>query len=259
MKDYLPIFDTDDLTTGERWQKLKIFIETWYEVEIPDKPISTELNKPAIDTHLKLPKSIETFCSVANQLQHIEHIYPYSGQKTNKFSAIFRDGIDLSFLEKHKAFTLLLQAEGDIYWGIKQSDFEEENPKVYSYVLNYDIDDNTFELHGPSNPTVTSFLLNHILLYLSNCSSFGMTVENVDPIRTLLKTNLKNHIIYDGLELFEDKNLIAFISGTLFDEDHFSFYFHLKDNRAIETLPKPIIDMVQSRNGWTSNRFNQFS
>lgn len=258
MKTYHPIFTTDNITTNERWKRVRNFIENWYDFEIPDFDIRDELIGIENEINVKLPKSIQSFFTLAKQLQSKEHTYSYNEQKKDKFSSIFRDCLDISFLEKHNALSLLIQAEQDTYWAIKKADFEEENPKVYSYYLNYDSND--FELYGNPYPSVTSFVLNHILLYLDNCSSFGINTQNVEPLRETLKANLKNYILYDGIELFEDENVIAFITESLFDENYFSLYLHLKDDREIESLPEVITDMIRNREqGWTSNRFNQFS
>ena len=260
MKKYLPIFTTNNLTTDERWKTLRKFIETWYDFEIPNTDFKSQLIELENSLNFKIPQSIERFFILANQLQSIEHIYTYSGQKTNKFSSIFRDCLDISFLEKHNALSLLIQAEQDIYWAIKRTDFKEENPKVYSYFLNYDNDNNDFELYGNPYSSVTSFVLNHIFTYLNNCSSFGMQIKNVGLFREKLKSSFENHIFYDGIELFEDENLIAFINEDLFEKDSFNFRLHVKENREIKSLPSTIINILKNKDGgWTSNRFNEFS
>ncbi|SKB84242.1 hypothetical protein SAMN05660841_02639 [Sphingobacterium nematocida] len=259
MKEYRPIFTTNDLTTAEKWRRLRKFIENWYDFEIPNTTYQSQWIALKNSLPFALPPFAERFFSLAHQLQDVEHIYPYSGQKTNKFSSIFRDCLDISFLEKHDALSLLIQAEQDTYWAIKRIDFEEENPPVYSYFLNYDDDTGDFELYGTPYPSVTSFVLKHMLLYLHNCSSFGVQIENVDRFKEKIKSSFKNHIIYDGIELFEDENLIAFIDEDLFDEGNYYFRLHLKDNREIESLPEEIIHILKTRNGgWTSNRFNGY-
>ncbi len=260
MEKYFPVFTTNDLTIDEKWATLRTFIESWYDFEIPNTAYQNQLTELENALPFALPLSAERFFILANQLQSTEHLYPQSGQKTNKFSAIFRDGLDISFLEKHHALSLLIQAEQDIYWAIETTDFKEENPKVHSYFLNYDDDNGDFERYGAPYPSVTSFVLKHMLTYLNNCSSFGMQIDNVELFREKIKSSFGNHIFYDGIELFEDENLIAFIDEDSFDEGSFYFRLHLKDNRQIESLPEAIIDLLKNRTGgWTSNRFNEFS
>ena len=259
MKKYLPVFTTDDLTTDEKWATLRKFIENWYDFEIPNTAYNNQLTELEKSFPFTFPLAAERFFTLANQLQSVGHIYPNSGQKTNKFSSIFRDGLAISFLEKHQALSLLLQAEQDIYWAIETADFKEENPKVYSYFLDYESDNGDFERYGAPYPSVTSFVLKHMLTYLNNCSSFGMQIENMDSFKEKLKSSFVNHIIYDGIELFEDENIIAYIDEDLFDEGSFYFRLHLKENRDIESLPEVIIDVFKNRKGgWTSNRFNDF-
>ncbi|MBA5792628.1 hypothetical protein H1R17_01160 [Flavobacterium sp. xlx-214] len=259
MKKYLPIFTTNNLTIDERWNILRQFIENWYDFEIPDTKFESQLIELENSLNLKLPKCIGRFFILASQLQNMGHTYTYSGQKSNKFSSIFRDCLDISFLEKHNALSLLIQAEQDTYWAIKRTDFKEENPKVYSYFLNYESDNNDFELYGSPFFSVTSFVLNHILIYLNNCSSFGMLIENVELFREKIKSSFENHIFYDGMELFEAENLIAFINEDLFEKGNFNFVLHLKENREIKNLPHTIIDILENKEGgWTSNRFNEF-
>lgn len=257
MKKYRPIFTTNDLTTAEKWSLLRMFIENWYDFEIPDKAYQNQWKALENSLPFTLPPFSERFFTLAHQLQDVAHVYPYSGQKTNKFSSIFRDCLDISFLEKHDALSLLIQAEQDTYWAIKRIDFEEENPQVHSYFLNYENDKGDFECYGTPYPSVTSFVLKHMLLYLNNCSSFGIQIEDVERFREKINSSFKNHIMYDGIELFEDENLIAFIDEDLFDEGNYYFRLHLKDNREIQSLPEAIIHILKNRNGgWTSNRFN---
>ena len=251
MKDYFPLFKTDVLTADERWLLLRKFIEDWYDFKISDNDYKTEWDNLQKTVAIKLPKSVERLFTLAKQLQETEHTNTYGAERTNKFSSIFRDNLHISLLEKHHTLTLLMQAEGDMFWGIHKTDVVEENPKVYSYFLDYNTDE--FEPYGISNPTITSFLLNHMLLYLANCSSIIRPVKNVEPLRASLKANLKNNMVYDGLELFEDNNLIAFISEDLSVKDNFKFYLHLKKNREFKSLPEEISNIIkdEKEGGWT--------
>ena len=63
--------------------------------------------------------------------------------------------------------------------------------------------------------------------------------------REKLNSSFENHIFYDGIELFEDENLIALINEDLFEKDRFNFRLHLKDNREIKSLPDTIIDILK--------------
>ncbi|SHE49443.1 hypothetical protein [Pedobacter caeni] len=260
MKDYKPLFKTDQPTVADKWGLIRTLIEDWYDFEIPktdDLEAFSELEKRL---NLKLPAAIKAYFLLSKQLKEVVYTYP-NGQKDNWFANIFRDGFIISDFKGHNAITLMVQAEQDMYWAIKKEDLLEDDPAVYCYLLDYDDDTNEkFDFFGLASSSVSSFVTDHLLSYLSNCSTFAMPAEDIDQLRTILKLNLANHYKSGDLEIFEDENIIAFFSRNIFEEeDSYSLYFHLKENREISSVPAPFLDLLKQRGaGWTSGRFNDY-
>ena len=258
MKNYIPIFKTEVADISEKWNLIRTFIEGWYNFKIPVTDFREQLSYLEKELNIELPKAVAEYYTLANQLAEIVYTYPNGNIKSDRFLGIFRDCFEISFLEQHNAYTLMKQAEGDIYWAVKKEDIFKEDATVYCYLLDYDDDSNNkFDLFGMSHQSVTAFALNHIFSYLSNCSSFGMPVENMEALRIILEKNLENHVYFDGLEFYEDNNIIAYFAEDMFEENSYTFCFYLRENREVATVPKPILELVQY-SGWTSNRFNNF-
>lgn len=259
MKNYNPLFKTAHPTVADKWRLIRTLIESWYDFEIPDTDYSAAFAALEQELSFKLPIAVKAYFLLSKQLAEATYTYP-NGQQSNQFENIFRDGLHISILKDHDAISLMIQAEQDTIWAIKMEDLSEDDPAVYCYLLDYDDDTNEkFDYFGLVSPSVSSFAIGHLLSYLTHCSSFAMPVEDIDQLRDILKSNLASHHRSEGLEIFEDENIIAFFSKDIFEEeDRYSLYFHLKENREISTIPAPFLDLLkQGGAGWTSGRFNE--
>lgn len=258
MKNYKPLFKTDHPTVADKWLLIRTLIESWYDFEIPDTDHSAAFIALEQELNLRLPIAVKACFLLSKQLAEVTYTYP-NGQRSNQFANVFRDSLHISILKDHDAISLMIQAEQDTIWAIKMEDLPEDDPAVYCYLLDYEDDTNEkFDFFGLVSSSVSSFAIGHLLSYLTNCSSFAMPVEDMDHLRGILKSNLASHHKHEDLEVFEDENIIAFFSKNIFEEeDSYSLYFHLKENREISSIPAPILGLLQEKGGgWTSGRFN---
>lgn len=260
LKDYTPLFKTDHPTVADKWLLIRTLIENWYDIEISDTDHSAAFVALEQALHVKLPIAVKAYFLLSKQLAETPYTYP-NGQQSNQFENIFRDGLHISHLKDHDAISLMIQAEQDTIWAIKMKDLSEDDPTVYCYLLDYEDDTNEkFDFFNSVSASVSSFALGHLLSYLTNCSSFAMPVEDIAQLRGILKSNLTNHHLSEDLEIFEDENIMAFFSKDIFEEeDSYSLYFHLKENREIDSIPAPLLGLLKEKGaGWTSGRFNDY-
>lgn len=259
---YLPIFTSISADTTDRWKLIKNFIESWHQITIPHLDKTNQITDTEQKLGLVLPFSFRQYINISSQLLDINYTF-HNGQKSNAFSKIFRDCFEVELLEKHDAVSLMIQGEADFYWAIKRTDLHIDDPKVYGYILDFDCPTNDkFDFIGEMYPTITSFVLNHLLSYLQseNSSGFGIQTNNVESIYQGLKSSFTSHSKFDATEIFESENMVAFIQKDISepDSDEHTFGFHIWNVNKKYEVPEIVLELAKNR-GWSYGDFTQIS
>lgn len=194
--NYEPCFATVPPSPQARWTLLREFISRWHEIELPllrdaasaASDIESTLNR-------QLPESIREWIALARDLSERGH-----------FGEVFRDQFEVTRISRLAITTLLLQGEQDIYWAIQDSYLNLPDPPVDSY---WNGDANRFEFFERSAPTLTSFVLSHLIHFLGP----GLvTTRRLDAAFIAeLHTSFPVVVRFDNLQIFEMTNLIAVI------------------------------------------------
>jgi hypothetical protein len=259
-KSYFPIFTNLSADPAERWELIRSFIESWYNINIPNIEQTNQI--AAIEQRLGfvLPYSFQQYIHISSQLLALKYTFQ-NGQKSNSFSNIFRDCFEVKYLKEHDAISLMIQGEGDFYWAIKKSDLHMDDPKVYGYGLDYECPTNEkFDFFGEVYQTITSFVLNHIFSYVNGSGGFGIQTHHVADLSQGLKSSFESHSKFDETEIFESENMIAFIQKDFFNANStkHSFVFHILDENKNAEIPPFVLELSKNK-GWYYGSFIQNS
>jgi hypothetical protein len=261
MNDYYPVFTNVSKDVSERWERIRKFLETWHTLEIPRLDYANELENIEADLGVQLPTSFKNYITLSKQLLSMNTSYP-NGYETNAFSRVFRDYFEIKLLEEHRAISMLLQAEGDFYWAVKKTDLHVEDPAVHGYLLDYDsLTSNKFDHFGHLYSSLTSFVLVHLFTYLQKVdgSGFGALIEHKQAALALLEDCFASHATVDGVDIFESKNMLAFLHEDPFEElERYTLGVHLRKAVDKATLHKNVWEL-STKAGWVYGAFAERS
>lgn len=241
MNNYQPVFLDNDISIKKRWENLEYFTEQWYETKIHKEDFTQEITEIEKRFNFLLPQSAKYFLTFAKRLENMHITYP-NGCESNLFNETLRDCVEIKMYEEFDILSLLIQAEGDIIWGIRKIDFKKENPEIFCFLLNYDTD--SFEAYPDENkPSVTSFILNHLISYLGNCNSFNIPSKSVEEFAQISKKYFGNYKTYDDITLAEDTNIL------IHKYQHFGeplTGFNIRTNNTLDKLPSEIVYFLKN-------------
>lgn len=156
MENYYPVFNDASLNLSERWLAIRKFIENWHEITIPQVDSKKEIENIESELGISLPVSFKEYIKLSEQLL-ITSIDYRNGYKSSGYNHVFRDNFKVVRLEQHNAISLMLQAEGDLYWAVKEEDLKYDDPPVQMYIMDYDSGDEKFIYYKQFSNTLTGF------------------------------------------------------------------------------------------------------
>jgi hypothetical protein len=106
--------------------------------------------------------------------------------------------------------SLNLQAEGDVHWAVKYVAFDEPDPPVDVYFLEYDRDDNRFvREESLARLSVTDFAISYLLSYAHGKTGFGVDVEDCSKFIDEVRLQVASCSRFGGRWLIEDAGILA--------------------------------------------------
>ena len=145
MPDYRPCFSDVDDDWRKRWEMLRNFIRTWYSVkpfpekgrahylipdEFPERLFPVETWGPNVETieeklAVRLPPSLREWHSLFSQT-------------SSNFYNLLRDDHWMEWSDNGNMLVFRVISEGNVAWGIRKTDLQEDDPVVYEMdVLKY--------------------------------------------------------------------------------------------------------------------------
>lgn len=174
-----------------RWQLVRAFAERWCGARLPSNGArDTNVRSLAIREWLALGRELEA-----------------AGQP-------LRDGTpSLASLEEHAATSILLQAEGDLHWAVRNDAMSLADPPVYTFVLDYEGDRPEQFITcspDPEHSSLSAFAIDYLASYMHTAGG-GMTVEIGDAPASLtrLRSTFSSHAELDGAFYFESDDLLV--------------------------------------------------
>lgn len=217
----------------ERWEVIDDIIRSWLRADytrVPDQSGIEEIEKRI---GALLPASFKEWCYFAWAAPQIEDYF------------ILRDEFIVKRLEDHDAISLVLQGEGDYYWAVKSEFWEQEDPPVIGYALDYDTPEELFVEQGKWSPTVSSFALDYLLMYLSSDGG-GFSAPMTSPAfeREALIADLGPPTIFGHLEIFTRDGILAYHSQSECWRDD-AIKVRIQHNTPLRKLPLSIQHLLR--------------
>lgn len=255
MTDYFPVFTHTPDNISQKWQLIRKFVEQWNNITIPALDFNEDILEIEDKLKVKLPDSFKNYITLSKQLLSLEMKYP-NGEKSNAYSILFRDCFVVEKIKNQDAISLMIQGENDYYWAVKIDDLQFENPPVHGYILDYENPNNDkFDYSEQTHLTITAFTIGHLLSYIHRNSGFGGDFEN-ENLTNLLNSCFTNITTFDGIKIYETKNIIAFYQYNLdYAYLKYDLSVHLWRDFKVHDIPKNIIELSKERN-WCYGIFN---
>lgn len=234
-RDYLPCFAAVPDTWDGRWAVLREFVRRWHGFPLgPVGRHSSLVEQEQSKLGLALPPSFREYVSFSEEL---------TAQNT---FGILRDCYEVSRLEAHSAVSLLLQGEGDVYWAVKLEDFNEDDPPVNNYYLDYDKSE--FVHLSLDSPLITSWLLGHLAHFL--CGKGGGFFVALKPTETFLADIRRAFPVtarFGDLQVFESENIFAMIAPPGFGDAEYHLLVEVYRPMPMKRIPDCVL--AHTRNG----------
>lgn len=211
--DYEPCFHNIPDTWSGRWQLVREFTRRWHGVTLSEVGQHTSVvQSKESELGIKLPPSFREWVAFSTELI------------AQGSFGILRDCYEVTRLEEHRATSLLLQGEGDVYWAVKDENLGEPDPPIDMYFLDYESETSDRFVHCATEyPHLTSFVLGHMSYFLHGKG--GGCLVRVNPSDEFLAEMHAAFPVqskFDDLLIFEKLNLIVmlFPTGSKTDECH---------------------------------------
>jgi uncharacterized protein (TIGR02996 family) len=214
--DYEPVFRDVPVDWKGRWRLLREFIERWHGIPMPDVGGRVlEVEQTEKELGCRLPLSVREWIAFGSDLMHQQ-----------RFDQVLRDWHMVKRLDDLAAISLMLQAEGDFYWAIKEEDLAVADPPVQGYVLDWEHEaEHRFVAYGPSPfaPRLTNFVMGHMSCFLHGVGGgFGADVRAAAELTTLTRQLTKafpSHAQFDDLSVFEATNVIVLLGPSRYGDN----------------------------------------
>lgn len=211
-ENYTPIFHDLPSDLKSRWELVREFIRGWYKFELQHsiQEATSSTSNTEFFGH-SLPFSVKEWIYLAQELE-----------QKGRFG-IFRDTFLVREIEEISALSLLVQAEGDLYFVVRSEYLETEDPPVDVYYFNEQ--DASFTYYERNAERVTNFALSHLIYYsYGKGGGFGVDITITAKFIQDMKDSFETFIHLDHLTIFERQNMIAFFSPShLPEKSHFRF------------------------------------
>lgn len=216
--DCLPLF-RHGVPDGwkERWRLIREFTERWHQRSLGDVGGRTE-EIAEVDRHLgrTLPASVREWVAFAHDVRQSPH-----------YIDVLRDVCEIEELNGLSAVSLVVLCERNYRWAVRHADLAQPDPPVHGFLSVYDDnpDDETDETFVPDErnpiaPTVTAFAWDYVMAYTHGAGGefLGDVQEPAQLLRDL-KAAFPVQSNFDGMQIFEDDNIIVRLSTSIWSQD----------------------------------------
>lgn len=163
----------------ENWAFIDWFISYWLDADYVAKPVPDDVAALESKLGIVLPPSAKCWYALTESFEDLKRFswrwddpFPWkcwysstdSSEGQNRFAWRGDDPCP-STLHDLDSISLLQQAEGDVYWGIKATDLIHADPPVMEYLIDYDSATECFEESETRAPIVSAFALDYLLSY----------------------------------------------------------------------------------------------
>jgi uncharacterized protein (TIGR02996 family) len=192
----------------ERWRLIREFTERWHRIPLGDVGgRQQEIAEAEARLGRTLPPSVREWVAFA-----------YDVRRDSRYHDVLRDVYDMGVISGQPAVSLLAQAEGDFYWGIRFTDFTLPDPPVLDYCP--DSENGRYEVCVPVPnlqpcPSLTSFVLAYAMGYAyGEGGGFHADVpESAQLLRDLAQTFLRP-TRFDIGDIYEIDNLMVTVTPS---------------------------------------------
>lgn len=196
--NYLPVFIEEPQSLAERWMLIREFIRRWHRTEL-DLSYDERLFELSQQKYFgqTIPPSMKEWICLAKELE-----------QKDKFD-IFRDDFLVEEIKEINAVSLLVYAEGDIHFVVKEENMKLEDPPVDEYLFD---GVSSFSFYAKSADHITSFVLDHLIYYLHGVGG-GCSIE-FDPSDDFIKAlqdSFETEVHFDHIRVFEKPNMVALV------------------------------------------------
>jgi uncharacterized protein (TIGR02996 family) len=243
--DYEPVFCEMPNGWKERWRLIREFVERWHGIPMNDVGgQSDQVRRVTKKTGYELPPSIREWIAFLQDLE-----------ERGAYGSVFRDGLSLSELEDHAAFSLMIQGEGDYHWAVKKEHLGDDDPPVDGYLLDYEEERGRFVHDKRWAPQVSTWALIHITAYLgiTGAGGFGTSVSDATALAERLSRALPVATAFGDVRIFETTNIVASISSGWGGTPHLDV--HISKQIPKKQVPAVLLEYA-GQGGWTSGMFS---
>ncbi|MEL6110892.1 MAG: hypothetical protein AAFU85_33210 [Planctomycetota bacterium] len=194
---YEPSFAEIPTDVGQRWTLLREFVAKWHGLDIPivrDCERIASRHEQAIGQSLTYP--LREWAAFGQGLVDLD-----------AFNRVLRDEFDISRISRLNATTLMIQGEGDVYWGIVDANADSLDPPVEHF--SRDFDAGLWRFTDQASSSLTSFVLSHMAYFLG--TGFVRTRDVDEQLISEMQDTFPVFSDFDGLLIFEMPNLISFV------------------------------------------------
>lgn len=199
------------------WATLQGIVGSWHSVDLGALTVGTaERERLWRDAGLDVSSAVDQWAAFHGVLLD-----------AGLFSRVMRDDYALEWHDDLQAVTLLLQGEGDLYWGIEAGHLADEDPPVTTWLL--DDESDGWRRFVTWTPSTTNFVLTHILSYLhGSAAGFSVRVGSITEADDLLGSLVENRVEVHGRVIYEGTGLLGHVGSGPWPEDDARLSFSLE-------------------------------
>jgi uncharacterized protein (TIGR02996 family) len=207
--NYEPLFRSIPAGWRERWRLIREFWERWFDVAIADVcGHPAEIARIEADVGWPLPPSVREWVAFHQDLD-------------NEAFGVLRDCFTLEWLGDPPVLSLLVQAEGDYHWAVREADRFRDDPPVHGYSWDLDtdedeIDENRFIHHRQCAASVSAWVLRRLMGGARRLDGFRVHVPDCDRLFQHLAEHFPAPAVFDDLTIFEARNILAYHADGVF-------------------------------------------
>ena len=230
--NYYPVFLESPRSPSERWALIREFIRRWHKIEL-DISYDERLSALSQQKYFEqtIPLSLKEWICLAQELT-----------QKDKFD-IFRDDFSVEEIKEIAAVSLLVLAEGDIHFVMKEENLKLEDPPVSEYLFD---GASSFSFYGKAADHITSFVLDHLIYYLHGAGGgCGLEIDPTDGFINLLRNSFETNLQIDHISIFERQNMVAFIMPS-YTPERKNLFFEIWKEVSENEIPVCIRERLHS-------------
>lgn len=230
---YEPCFASVPEGAIGRWELLRKFIHRWHGVSLSPTGTSASLvEREQAKLVVTLPQSFREYIAFADQLIAQDAF------------GILRDAYAVTRLEEHKATSLMLQCEGDVYWGVTDANLVNDDPAVEMYHLDFESDATERFVHGGTeSPSITSFVFGHMAHYLNGAGGGCLVgVKVTDKFQSEMHAAFSAGSLLGDIQIFEKQDLIVLLVPDAYEPGEHHMFVEVFRPMPLSAIPECVLE-----------------